>query len=136
MDGVFVFLDVEGPPHQSLVEEYYRAWSDAIIAAGNNDMIFRDVDKTGPINFWPCVYGAEGDDQTWNSLFAANNKGCCIPYFPLDPPQTQFNYEVQGEVFVRRFRAPALAAVGARRKNFVGVFPPLPLAYLKWGAAS
>jgi hypothetical protein len=75
MDGVFVFLDVEGPPRQSLVEEYYRAWSDAIIAAGKNDMIFRDIDKTGPINFWPCVYGAEGDDQTWNSLFAAVKNG-------------------------------------------------------------
>ena len=34
MRGIFVFLDVEGPPMQSLHAEYYRGWSDALIAGG------------------------------------------------------------------------------------------------------
>src|SRR5260370_20272170 len=38
MDRVFVFLDVEGPPNQSLSAEYYRAWTDALIAARQNEL--------------------------------------------------------------------------------------------------
>ena len=34
MRGIFVFLDAEGPPMQSLHAEYYRGWSDALIAGG------------------------------------------------------------------------------------------------------
>ena len=75
MDGVFVFLDVEGPPNQSLSAEYYRAWSDALIAAGKDEIVFRDGNVDGPINFWPGVYGAQGDDATWNSLVAAITGG-------------------------------------------------------------
>jgi hypothetical protein len=40
MRGIFVFLDVEGPPRQSLHAEYYRGWSDALIAGGKSDMVF------------------------------------------------------------------------------------------------
>ena len=65
MLGIFVFLDVEGPPMQSLHAEYYRGWSDALIAGGQRDMVFRDADNADPITFWPGVYGAEGDDNTW-----------------------------------------------------------------------
>ena len=71
MRGIFVFLDVEGPPMQSLHAEYYRGWSDALIAGGQSDMVFRDADNADPITFWPGVYCAEGDDNTWNSLVAA-----------------------------------------------------------------
>jgi hypothetical protein len=34
-------------------------------------MVFRDDANGDPINFWPGVCGAEGDDETWNSLVAA-----------------------------------------------------------------
>ena len=34
-------------------------------------MVFQDADNADPITFWPGVYGAEGDDNTWNSLVAA-----------------------------------------------------------------
>ena len=71
MLGIFVFLDVEGPPRQSLSAEYYRGWSDALIAGGKNNMVFRDDANGDPITFWPGVYGAQGDDETWNSLVAA-----------------------------------------------------------------
>lgn len=75
MQGVYVFLDVEGPPNQSLRTEYYRGWSDALIAAGKSAMVFFDSDGDRPITFWPCVYGAEGDDKTWSSLVAAIASG-------------------------------------------------------------
>lgn len=75
MSGVFVFLDVEGPPHASLGAKYYRAWSHALISAGKDDMVFRDSNADGPINFWPGVYGAERDDATWRSLVAAMKGG-------------------------------------------------------------
>ena len=70
MPGIFVFLDVEGPPRQSLNAEYYRGWSDALIAGGKGDMVFRDNGDGDPITFWPGVYGTHGDDETWNSLLA------------------------------------------------------------------
>jgi hypothetical protein len=38
-------------------------------------MVFRDADNADPITFWPGVYGAEGDDNTWNSLVAATADG-------------------------------------------------------------
>src|SRR6516225_5817938 len=53
MQGIFVFLDVEGPPRQSLHAEYYRGWSDALIAGGQRDMVFRDAGNADPITFWP-----------------------------------------------------------------------------------
>jgi len=71
LPGIFVFLDVEGPPRQSLNAEYYRAWSDALIAGGKSDMVFRDDANGDPITFWPGVYGTHGDDETWTSLIAA-----------------------------------------------------------------
>jgi len=71
MEGIYVFLDVEGPPNQSLQTKYYRGWSDALIAGGKSDMVFFDSDADRPIAFRPCVYGAEGDDKTWSSLVAA-----------------------------------------------------------------
>jgi hypothetical protein len=57
--------------NQSLDTEYYRGWSDALIAGGKNDTVFFDSAEDRPITFWPCVYGAEGDDKTWSSLVAA-----------------------------------------------------------------
>ena len=60
---------------QSVHAEYYRGWSDALIAGGQSDMVFRDADNADPITFWPGVYGAEGDDNTWNSLVAATADG-------------------------------------------------------------
>ena len=77
MQGIFVFLDVEGPPRQSLHAEYYRGWSDALIAGGTSDMVFRDDANGDPITFWPGVYGTQGDDETWNSLVAAIADGAC-----------------------------------------------------------
>ena len=70
MPGIFVFLDVEGPPRQSLNAEYYRGWSDALIAGGKGEMVFRDNGDGDPITFWPGVYGTHGDDETWTSLLA------------------------------------------------------------------
>ena len=70
MPGIFVFLDVEGPPRQSLNAEYYRGWSDALITGGKSDMVFRDNGDGDPITFWPGVYGTHGDDETWTSLLA------------------------------------------------------------------
>jgi hypothetical protein len=75
MQGVYVFVDVEGPPNQSLHTDYYRGWSDALIAGGKSDMVFFDNEEDRPITFWPCVYGAEGDDKTWSSLVAAIASG-------------------------------------------------------------
>jgi hypothetical protein len=75
MEGIYVFLDVEGPPNQSLQMEYYRGWSDALIAGGKSDMVFFDSEEDRPITFRPCVYGAEGDDKTWSSLVAAIASG-------------------------------------------------------------
>lgn len=75
MEGIYVFLDVEGPPNQSLQTGYYRGWSDALIAAGKSDMVFFDSEEDRPITFWPGVYGAEGDDKTWSSLVAAIASG-------------------------------------------------------------
>jgi hypothetical protein len=71
MQGIFVFLDVEGPPRQSLNAAYYRGWSDALIAGGKSDMVFRDNGDDAPITFWPGVYGTQGDDKTWSSLVTA-----------------------------------------------------------------
>jgi hypothetical protein len=101
MRGIFVFLDVEGPPMQSLHAEYYRGWSDALIAGGQSDMVSRDGDNADPITFWPGVYGAEGDDNTWNSLVAAIADGAVcrgtwiarpgkIGCHPLGPWNEQF----------------------------------------------
>jgi hypothetical protein len=75
MQGIFVFLDVEGPPRQSLNAEYYRGWSDALIAGGKSDMVFRDNGVGDPITFWPGVYGTHGDDETWKALVTATADG-------------------------------------------------------------
>jgi hypothetical protein len=75
MQGIFVFLDVEGPPRQSLNAEYYRGWSDALIAGGKSDMVFRDNGDGDPITFWPGVYGTHGDDETWKALVIATADG-------------------------------------------------------------
>jgi hypothetical protein len=101
MQGIFVFLDVEGPPRQSLNAKYYRGWSDALIAAGKSDMVFRDDANGLPITFWPGVYGTQGDDETWNSLVAAIADGAVcrgtwiarpgkIGCHPLGPWNEQF----------------------------------------------
>src|SRR5215472_3075567 len=92
---------LEGPPMQSLRAEYYRGWSDALIAGGQSGMVFRDADNADPITFWPGVYGAEGDDNTWNSLVAAIADGAVcrgtwiarpgkIGCHPLGPWNEQF----------------------------------------------
>ena len=101
MPGIFVFLDVEGPPRQSLNAEYYRGWSDALIAGGKGDMVFRDNGDGDPITFWPGVYGTHGDDETWNSLLATIADGAVcrgtwiarpgkIGCHPLGPWNEQF----------------------------------------------
>jgi hypothetical protein len=101
MPGIFVFLDVEGPPRHSLNAEYYRGWSDALIAGGKSDMVFRDNGDGDPITFWPGVYGTHGDDETWTSLLAtiADGAVCCgtwiarpgkIGCHPLGPWNEQF----------------------------------------------
>ena len=101
MRGIFVFLDVEGSPRQSLHAEYYRGWSDALIAGGKSDMVFRDNGNADPIIFWPGVYGTQGDDKTWNSLVAAVANGAVcrgtwiarpgkIGCHPLGPWNEQF----------------------------------------------
>jgi hypothetical protein len=66
---------VDGPPRQSLNAEYYRGWSDALIAAGKSDMVFRDNGDGDPITFWPGVYGTHGDDETWKALVSATADG-------------------------------------------------------------
>ena len=101
MPGIFVFLDVEGPPRQSLNAEYYRGWSDALIAGGKGDMVFRDNGDGDPITFWPGVYGTHGDDETWTSLRATIADGAVchgtwiarpgkIGCHPLGPWNEQF----------------------------------------------
>ena len=63
-------------------------------------MVFQDADSD-PITFWPGVYGAEGDDNTWNSLVAAIADGAVcrgtwiarpgkIGCHPLGPWNEQF----------------------------------------------
>ena len=101
MPGIFVFLDVEGPPRQSLNAEYYRGWSDALITGGKSDMVFRDNGDGDPITFWPGVYGTHGDDETWTSLVATIADGAVcrgtwiarpgkIGCHPLGPWNEQF----------------------------------------------
>jgi hypothetical protein len=48
------FLDVEGPPRQSLSAEYCRGWSDALIAGGKSGMVFRDDANGDPITSGPA----------------------------------------------------------------------------------
>src|SRR6185312_11352533 len=62
-DGIWVFLDVEGP---SLSAEYYKGWSNGLIVAGRTEMV--EAGASEGIRFLPAVYGPKGDDSTWQSL--------------------------------------------------------------------
>ena len=39
VDGILVFLDVEGHPNPSLSAEYYKGWSNGLIVAGRTEMV-------------------------------------------------------------------------------------------------
>jgi len=66
VDGILVFLDVEGPPNPSLSVEYYKGWSNGLIVAGRTEMV--EAGASEGIRFLPAVYGPKGDDSTWQSL--------------------------------------------------------------------
>ena len=66
VDGILVFLDVEGHPNPSLSVEYYKGWSNGLIVAGRTEMV--EAGASEGIRFLPAVYGPKGDDSTWQSL--------------------------------------------------------------------
>jgi hypothetical protein len=86
--GLFIFLDVEGPPHESLSAAYYRGWSGAVVQTA----------RANDVTLLPGVYGAEGDSPTWDQLKQAVAAGAfctgtwiarpgtigCHPLHPFD----------------------------------------------------
>jgi len=56
--GLLVFVDVEGPPHASLSESYYKGWSEGLSQTG----------AAAGVRLLPGVYGAHGDRATWQEL--------------------------------------------------------------------
>ena len=63
--GLLVFLDVEGPPHQSLSADYYAGWSAGLVEKA----------QSAHVTLIPGVYGAQGDDRTWANLVSAIGAG-------------------------------------------------------------
>jgi hypothetical protein len=65
LQGLVVFLDVEGSPHPSLSEDYYKGWADGLAQTG----------QAAGVKLLPAVYGAQGDNATWTHLAQAVSNG-------------------------------------------------------------
>jgi hypothetical protein len=73
-DGVLVFLDVE--PETSLSVEYYRGWSEGLVAAGGEEMSTDAKMSMPKVKFLPGLYTkAVADEATIEALIQAVDQG-------------------------------------------------------------
>ncbi|MBV9653255.1 MAG: hypothetical protein JOZ42_01695 [Acetobacteraceae bacterium] len=65
-DSFLMFLDVEGAPPLSMA--YYLGWATTLLSHSR-------VSTDGRVSLLPCVYGVQSDNQTWNSVKSACDRG-------------------------------------------------------------
>ena len=73
----FMFLDVEGTPENgnpSLASDYYTGWVQGL-AQQSAAMCMRAGLSADAVQVAPCVYGRQGDPDTWNALAEAADAG-------------------------------------------------------------
>ena len=101
--GLLVFLDVEGPPHQSLSTAYYTGWSRALVQTAHTD----------GVTLLPGVYGARGDSPTWRRLTAAVTRGAACAGTWIARPGTIGCHALRpfDESYVRPPRLPSAIKV-------------------------
>lgn len=66
-----MFLDVEGSPQTgspSLSLDYYLGWAGTL-------MSYSKSQSNNTVTIVPCVYGRQGDNDTWNAIATAHTQG-------------------------------------------------------------